>query len=459
MCLSFEAKYYADRLRVINPHGDVGIVTLWTPVKTAIGYLERVGIDLDPTTSRVSAIGNLYGDGLQQLLCDLLYNPQITTLLIFGQDLSNSANELVRILTLGVEKVEHLGRSRNRIIGTDRCIDPIIPIEYLVGKHKIYHLGKPSDVTGDSIKNFFFILNQDIGKKQYDYREKDRVLITLPEYKPQNFPSEPRSHSITRRTPLDAWEEVVCRVMRFGIPSISGRTKKRLELQNMKVVITDPSEEDEKHLGKYGFSLEEMTQYQKQLLDEYLQEGLSYSYGNRLRGYFKAGGYDLTVDQLERISDRLKSDPTTRKAYATLWSPSKDSITPDSTPCLVSLFFRVFEEKLTLTATFRSHNVMSAWLKNVYGLMAIQQLVSKKSGDIPCGAITVISHSISIDPTSLEKYELAQTIVSEKKDTLELDRDTGKRSLREDPNGYFVFTLDEDQGRSSQISNLAERHL
>ena len=49
-------------------------------------------------------------------------------------------------------------------------------------------------------------------------------------------------------------------------------------------------------------------------------------------------------------------------------------------PCLVSLYFRKFEGKLTLSATFRTHNAMDAYPMNLYGLMAIQSWVAKEAG-------------------------------------------------------------------------------
>lgn len=443
--LRFEPKYYADRLHVINPTGDVGIISLWTPIKTALEYLQRIGVDLDPISSRIAVLGNLYGDGLPQLAANLLWNPQITAILVFGQDLSGSSEEIVNLLLLGAEPADRFGQSRNRIINTDRYLDPTIPVDLLVGQYEMRAYRKPSEATTFGIQNFFSTL------RPQRSHSRDRIECVLQVNKPRYFPSEPRSHTIVRKRPLDAWEEVVCQTLRFGVPSIASKTKERLELQNMKVVITDPVEESDEHLRKYGFSSDEMTNYQTQLLDAKLPEGLSYSYGNRIRGYWGKKKNLGTIDFLMLASMELQLDTTSRGAYFTLWDPRRDNLVgeDESTPCLVSLFFRVFNGELTLTATFRAHNVMSAWLKNIYGLIALQKFVSLSIGPgiASRGAITIISHSISIDPTALEKYDLAQQILRSKTDELELDRETGKRNLREDPNGYFVFTVDRDRMR------------
>ena len=444
--LKFEVKYYKDKLHIINPYGSVGIVCLWSPIKTTLDYLKRIGTDLNSDTSSIAVIGNFYGDGLSQLLSNLLWNPQIDKLIILGQDLSGSAKELINFLTIGVEEVERYNTIKYQIYGTQRYLDTSLPVEKLIGNvYQVYHLGKPFDNTSSGINNLLFVLRNEKSIKLFS--EEDRINYTIPINQPNYYPSEIRSHVITRKHPLDAWEEVVCRIMRFGIPSIASITKTRLELQNLKVVITDPIEEDPKHLLEYGITYEEINSYKKQILDGNLPEGLSYSYGNRLRGYWRNWCGNL-LDQLNVSAKLLLEDKTTRDAFITLWHPPVDlDINADikSHPCLVSIFFRYIEDKLTLTATYRAHNTMSAWMLNVYGLMAIHEYVANVSGGLPKGVITIISHSISIDPNSQERYEVAKEIAVEKSNIYEVNRTTGKRTLREDPNGYFAFSIDKNK--------------
>jgi thymidylate synthase len=109
----------------------------------------------------------------------------------------------------------------------------------------------------------------------------------------------------------------------------------------------------------------------------------------------------------------------------------------------VTLFFRRSQGRLTLTATYRSHNLLTAWLQNVYGLLGIQQWVCDRTG-MPPGPITVISHSLGIDPRS-PRYEFAKGIAERWTRDEDVDHETGKHSLREDPNGYFIVTVDKDE--------------
>ena len=104
----------------------------------------------------------------------------------------------------------------------------------------------------------------------------------------------------------------------------------------------------------------------------------------------------------------------------------------------MSAFFRKFEDKLTLTATFRTHNALDAWLLNLYGMMALQQEVARRAGMTP-GAITVFSHSISIDPRELDR---ALAVVEKRRWKMHLD-----------PMGYFRVTLD---GNEILVEHRAE---
>ncbi|MGB9619553.1 MAG: thymidylate synthase, partial [Armatimonadota bacterium] len=171
----------------------------------------------------------------------------------------------------------------------------------------------------------------------------------------------------------------------------------------------------------YNFSLADLKQYQQDMLAPGLPPDQSYTYGNRIREYF---GFD----SLAKFAAKLRENQQDRDCYLALWDNRTD-IDAEDAPCLVSLFFRVFDSKLTLTATYRTHNALDAWLRNVYGLMAVQEMVSKETG-IEQGPLTVISHSISVDP---DRYDFAQRVAHSKTFSVEMD-----------PNGYFVISLDQE---------------
>ena len=59
------------------------------------------------------------------------------------------------------------------------------------------------------------------------------------------------------------------------------------------------------------------------------------------------------------------------------------------------------------------------------------------------GALTVFSHSISIDAAVLDK---AKSIAKSKTTDHVVNRETGKIDLRFDPNGEFTVTVDQEAG-------------
>lgn len=435
MSLTFRPLYYAERLSVINPSGDVGVCTLWSKVESAQKILQEAGVDLEPSSSRVAVIGNLYGNGLPQMLRNLLHNPQIRYIVILGKNLSGSREWLVNFFAHGLEEVEFLGAKAYRIRHTTRTIDGCVePADF---PHAIdFHvLGDLTDeATKPALKGYFDRLPPFV---PYDGPRIEPPPV--PEPAITRYPSEPRAHTIVRATPMEAWSELIFRIHRFGHRNLvakKGAQEGRVELQNVKVILEDPREESAEILQSYGFSLEKFRDYQRRILDPVKPPDLGYTYGNRLRNHFQYKG--RMVDSLEVAAQRLREQPESRHAYITLWDNARDLVEGHDCPCFVTAFFRRFEGKLTLTATFRSHNAMEAWPENVYGLMAIQRFVAGRAGMEP-GPITVISHSISIDLPSLAK---AKRIADAKETDDVYDSATGKYSPRMDPNGEFTTTYD-----------------
>jgi thymidylate synthase len=427
----FEPLHYGDRLRLINPAGDVGVTTLWSRVDQVLAMLADAGIDLDPASSRIAAVGNLYGNGLPHMLRNLLWNPQIAHLLALGQNLSGSREDLAQFFAAGLEAVEFLGAPSFRIVGTNRVIDGLVTPAHYRRKPKLTLLGKPAEeATRQGAAAFFRAL------PPLDASEIERVDIPLPMAEIARFPSEPRAHAILRDTPLEAWEELIFRLVRFGHRS---RLKKgeRIELQNMKVVVERPEEDADERLEELGFDPAHFREYQEKILNPLKPADLEYTYGNRMRGYYAHEG--RVVDTLAEVIERLRADPESRHAYLSLWDTARDTVEGRGCPCLVSLFFRRFEGRLTLTATFRTHNAVDAWPENVWGLIAIQRHAASALG-MERGPLTVFSHSISVSADALDK---AKRVAEGKKSDEMRDPVTGKRMPRMDYNGEFIVTVDE----------------
>jgi thymidylate synthase len=468
--------YFKDRLKVVNPRGTIGVVTLWSKIEYVMERFRQAEVDLNPATSPIAVFGNLYGNGLREMLRNLLHNPQIQTLVIAGWDRSGALDELKNFFNpaLGLEPVDtpfvqykSLDADKKvspvRIRGTRRIIDDLVRPGTFTHPPEIVwltdfaikgtieaHLQPPTaDITGfvgtDAeggeiegspetetfphpphnnhkqpqweaevrIKNFF-----DSYEPRY-FPEATRLEVPLPEVEVQYFPGNPRGHVVVRETILEAWKEVLYLLTRFG-RRVTLKKGDRLELQHVKVVVEKPRFEPEGQLLAAHLDPERLRGYQADLLKGELRPDETYNYGHRLRSYFGQ-------DNLEACARRLQADPEDRKSYITLWDNGRDLTAAEGRPCLVSLYFRKFEGKLTLGATFRTHNAMDAYPLNLYGLMAIQEWVAARAGMKP-GALVVVSHSLGLDPRELDR---ALMII-------------GKRpfKVRLDPMGYFRITLD-----------------
>lgn len=442
--LAFKPLYYQELLHPVNPHGDVGLLTLWSPIRSIERKLAEIapGV-LDPKSSRVAVVANLYGDGMLAMFCNLLFNPQIRHLVALGEDLGlGTREEIERFLEHGLVDAEMLGVTVKQVPGTQRVFPPLPDFdpEALRGRISFRYLGKLSRPDlGIDLEATMRELPQGP-----PVREEDRVRVAIPEATASHSykPSEATGHQVVRARPLDCWQELIVRAMRFGHP-VELRKGRRLELLNVKIVITEPRIETREALAEFGFDLDRFLSYQWSILDSQLPEDVDYTYGNRLRGYFPL--LDGGTDALAVAVEMLRDDPETRRAYLTLWDMGHDLSEGEAgaKPCLTTVFFRRHEGRLTLTATYRSHNLLWAWPENVYGLMAIQRHVSERVGMDP-GPITVLSNSLGINPES-PRYELAKAIERNWKTDDDLDRETGKYSLRKDPNGYFVVTTDVDE--------------
>ena len=429
--MKFEALYFGDRLTIVNPRGGIGVVTLWSKPEYVLEFFREAGVDLDSATSPIAVFGTLYGNGLREMLRNLLYNPQIQTLVICGHDRSGSKQELINffderhglelVMDAPIQFMATQGMVTNpyRIKGTHRLIDGMVQPDLFKHIPEIQDLGDPQKKeTIEAIKRFFtFFKSAPLPSNMHR-----PAKVVLPDVEVQCFPSNPRSHLVVQEGPLEAWLDLLHLITRFGT-RVTLKKGERLELQNVRVVVEEPEPASREDLLRVNLDPDKLDQYFRDFLQGELRPDEAYTYGHRLRTYFK-------LDAVQILAARLKKDPEDRKSYFALWDNNRDLTAQESRPCFVSAFFRKFQGKLTLTATFRTHNAMDAWLLNFYGLMALQQEVARRV-EMPPGAITVFSHSISIDPKELDR---ALTVVGKRQWKMHLD-----------PMGYFRVTIDGDE--------------
>lgn len=417
--MEFKPIFYKDKLRILNRFGTVGIVTLWSPIDKVYERLASVGVEVNDQNTHIAAMGNLYGEGFRYLLRNLLYNPQIDLIILYGRSRNESISYLPSFFDKGLEAypndIEYVPLDNGKeikpvkIIGTDYIMDDLITPATFISPPRIVVIDSYNEEGAIEVKEIL---------KSYKPRvvSADRLFVDAPRVHVKTFPSCRAGHTIIENSPLDGWKELVHRIFRFG-KKVKIKKGDRIELQNVKVILKNPVLEEENRLREYGFKLNEFMKYQQDILSD--KKDFEYTYGNRIRKYFG-------IDCLNQVVNHLKDEDDDRKGYISLWDNLRD-MRADHSPCFVSLFFRKIENRIYLTATFRSHNVAKAWLENVYGLMALQNFAAIKT-NCDLGYITVISHSITLDPMYMERM----TSVFEEVSRTAL--------FKKDPNGYFKIT-------------------
>lgn len=416
--MEFKPIYYPERLerRVINPAGTVGVVTLWSKWRNVAKRVKERFPELMEENSPIALFSNLYGNGLPQMLANLAYNPQISKLVIIGNDtkIVPSYTFLENFLEKGVEIEEIGGVEMARIKGTSFHLDKKLKPKYFS------HLS----VKRFSLDDYDGFYNFVIGKDEPNLKERRKIILDKPKF--TDFPSDITGHQIIAKTPIEAWIELVYRLHRFGrnVPIKKGPAiEERRILLDVGVSVKDPTFEEDEMLKEIGFDPKELRAYQRKMLSSNIPESAEYSYGNRLRSYW--GGHDT----LETIVGMLRDNPEHTFAFTSLWDPSNDLVERKATPCLTDIHFIKHPEieKLMLMASFRAQDLISAWIPNMYGLRAIQEFVSAETG-IASGQINLRTRYLSIDPNSPSTISSIARVNEKRKAPKSID----------DPKGNYV---------------------
>lgn len=429
--MSIELLYPSKGVHVLNPKGTIAICTLWSPPENIINVLNH--------NSPVGIVGGLYGGGINILLRNLLYNPQIDTLWVFGKELGHGSkylrayfnNELVQCSS-DIQKYRNLTTGEiveysKDYIDTDcgkYLLDPFILPYKFMDRNFSFKIITTKTIT--DILLLFEALNR--------YKPKDNIhvkrvvspeLVAVSDTAPSNI----AGHTVVQESILTAWQEVLFKLNKFGVMRELSNGKLRKELLNMKVVFDASSIENVTDLGLKSFNLtrEELKQYTDSLMSPEIDEGQTYSYGNRITNHFD------NQDNLQKVIHELMLPGDRRRCYITLWDNTRDITSTSSRPCMVSLFFRKIDDKLHLTVNFRSHNGALAWIKNACGLSLLLKRVCRKS-ELKMGLLTIISHSISLDPNSIGQIS----------DQIEEYLHDHPR-IKLDPYGYIKITTDVDK--------------
>lgn len=389
--------------------GKVAIVTGWTPK-------ERVAKKLTP--SDYAVIGNLYSPtrGINFLIRNLLANPQVSSIVILDATRedknSGSCQCLKDFFDNGVAKgVNDVGKEcwviNSEIKG---YIDLDIPLEIL-------------DKMRDSISvvlashlDTLLALTRLAQLACSDGTPWSEPLI-FPYTEPvsETKPGPRYGHRIEGKTIAETWVKILHRIKTTGTIRPTGYDGQWQELIDLMAIVTDEPEDFYFPEPNYlPINREYLKNYIPQILDDApYEEGVKYTYGQRLRSWF---GWEN--DQIESVINKLIKEIDSASAVMSLWDPGRgfqnelagapfgrgigdSDHDHGGSPCLNHIWCRVVDGELSLTATFRSNDMFSAWPANAMGLRALQQHITneinwRSSYSLTIGPLITISQSAHI---------------------------------------------------------------
>jgi len=411
--------YFKDKLIIGNPDSEIGIVTLWTPVNTIVDQIDK---------SLFALAGQLYSkEGINYILRNILANPRIRLLIICGEERTGSGQALINLLTKGVNE-------QNQVIDTEFC-----QIHSEITKQAI-------DLFRQNIKHDNLIGNyqaSEIINRLKDYKSQNQAWAEpqiFPEAKIEFdgvLPTDQSVFKIKKKFAGEAWLEILKKIMKFGTVRESLHGNNCKELFNIATVITDEDPDNFKLLPYFQITEKDIKDYLPKFMTS--EKGTAdYTYGERIWNFPKIEDQNYKYNQVDEvIVDYLKRYPTDRAACAVTFGIQDH--TAKSSPCMTFLQATNVDNKLELTAYFRSHDIFGGWLLNAFGLRTLQKYIADKL-NWSIGNLTIYSNCAHIYDNN---WPISQDII--KKYGQELD-------CTPDPRGYLILTVEGDEIVAKHIS-------
>ena len=370
--------------QLICGFGSVAIISGWTVKEVVAKKLESY---------EYAVVGQLYSPtrGISFLIRNLLGNPHVTNLVILGctrEDKNSGSCEcLIDFFRDGFRLgISDTGREcwiiNSKITG---YIDIEISAEALEKLRQ--------SVVWVEVKTISELVER-VRAAYLRVPYGEPMLFPVAEVIPQVLPGTRYGHRIEGKTIADTWVKIIHRIKTTGTIRPTGYDGQWQELIDLVAVVTDEPA---------GFYFPEpnylpcdrafITEYIPHILsDAPIREGVKYTYGQRLRSWFG-------IDQIEQVISKLIGEIDAASAVMSLWDVRDH--TKGGSPCLNHIWVRVVDNELSLTATFRSNDMFSAWVSNAMGLRALQvhirdEIAKRSSYSLTLGALITISQSAHI---------------------------------------------------------------
>lgn len=388
----------------VNARSNVAVVTLWTRKDIIVRYLEQKGL-----IGNVHAVGTLYTPyGINYLLHTLAERPEINTLVIFGTDLSGSGEALIKFL-------------QERKL-TFTLMWPLEIIQPVINDIKVVDL-REAFRQGDwkSLENTITSL--------YNPSPSKRMVVELEltEMAVEGWPLPISGQLVQDDSLFRAWVKAVYSVMFYGSVKKSEYGERQKQLLNLVVSLyaygkrLNLEREFSEYIDSSGFEA-----HLRGLFSSQKPEGVTYTYGERLRAHSIAG------DQLETLIRKLKDCPDTRRALAVLWEHDVDKNATEP-PCILVIQSDITDSFYNHTVFIRSNDVYGAWPYNAWGQLKLAENIAENLG-LKLGVVTLISCSAHVYEHDWEK---AWKLVHDYYEALS--------AFVPDPRGNFLISIEDER--------------
>jgi thymidylate synthase len=420
----YQPRYNFNQL--ICGYGQVAVITGWTVKESVAKHL---------LPEEFAVIGNLYSPtrGINPLIRNLIANPHVRFLVVINAIKEDSNSGSCQCLLDFLKNGFKQGKS-----DTDRdCwiinssvkgyIDLEIPSEVLEALRTAIDYREVNSIADAiaSVKNF----NKTILEKP---RQPWGKSLFFPEVKisPIVSPGNLYGHRVEGKTIAQTWIKILHRIKTMGKirPSQYGQWQELIDI--VAIVTDEPPDFYFPEPNYLPVRRQFIKDYRAQILDNApIREGVKYTYGQRLRSWFGK-------DQIEQVINKLAVEKDSSRAVMSLWDV-RDYENNDSPPCLNHIWLRIIDNELSLTATFRSNDMFSAWVANAMGLRALQkeigELINRRTDyNLKLGALITISQSAHIYE---DCWEYSDRIIK-----TEYSRIYRQRNY-DDPSGSFLIKL------------------
>ena len=382
-----------------DPKTSIGFCTVWNKIDAILTAAPEL-------RKKCAIIGTLYSrQGVNVVLRNLALNPQIQTLVIWGHGpLSNtpfgtSGSAILRdIWKYGVDEQ---GKVRENGFEIEPEINPTI-IETI--RQHVCLLDLSEKDLQETVNGLVLEIKEPYMEPVVFDPPTLRKIVTLPR--------EPVGMTIQGTSVIDTWKQIIFHVMRYGTVKGTQYGMEQREIPGLQWVVNDtkhifpddvPEDWPQELKETIGLTHESIKTYHDVFQKKEIKEGVSYTYGSRLRAWETIG-----LQPIDQIADciiaNLKRSSDSRRGVAVTFVPPIDTFAAVDTPCLVCIQALQSDGYIHLFATFRSHDLFKAAVPNAFGLLTVLHEVAEQTG-FEIGKLCIQSNSAHIYEGDFEQAE------------------------------------------------------